>query len=249
MNRRQQGRSFPYRRDLDRRAVAKRPDRLPAGSQRWRNLLFMHWPVDGDELRNLVPEQLQLDPYDGIHWVGVVPFRMHQIRPRWLPPFLALDFLECNVRTYVIYEDKPGVYFFSLDASSRLAVWAARLGWSLPYYYAEMSESMPAGQIHYCVDRDETAGLDVTYRVTSDLGPSEPGSPEYFFLERYLLFSLRDGVVRCGQVHHCPYPVYGAELLSVDETLIAAADLPDTIDPPPFVHWSPGVDVEVYGLR
>ncbi len=220
-----------------------------AGKQSWRNLLFLHWPVPVDELRPLVPQELTLDPFDGQVWVGLVPFRMHAVHPSWLPEKLALDFLECNLRTYVVYKDRPGVYFFSLDASSRLAVWAARLGWSLPYFYAQMRESTADQKIRYQVKRTNRARLDLTYRVGDELPASKPGSPEFFFLERYLLFSKRRGQMRCGQVHHMPYPANSAEVLAIDDGLISAAGLSQPAGPPTYAHWSPGVDVEVFELK
>ncbi len=236
---------------MDRITPTRRPDGRPAGTQRWRNLLFLHWAVDPEELRGLVPASLELDPLEvegrgPEFYVGVVPFRMHQIRPSWWPHAWAFNFLECNVRTYVHHQGEPGVYFFSLDANSRLAVMAARLGWSLPYYYARMSEDMPDGAIRYRVDRGG-ASLDVRYRVDSRLPESGPETEEFFFLERYLLFTERRGQLLRGQVYHTPYPAYSAEVLHVDESLLAAAGV-SVEGAPAYVHYSPGVDVEVFSL-
>jgi uncharacterized protein YqjF (DUF2071 family) len=107
--------------------------------QTWHDLLFAHWPVSYDAMRPLVPAQLELDPFDGRCWVGVVPFRMSGIRGRGTPAVPGLSrFPELNVRTYVTHGGKPGVYFFSLDAANLLAVWAARKFYHLPYFYADM---------------------------------------------------------------------------------------------------------------
>lgn len=234
---------------IDRTSQAIRPQGKNAGLQSWRNLLFLHWPIDVDMMRPLVPEELELDLFEGKAWVGLVPFRMQGIRPPWLPEAFAFNFLECNVRTYVLHKGEPGVYFFSLDASSFLAVRAARLGWSLPYHYARMSETMPDGHIRYEVHRTPDATLDVRYRVGESLGASAPGTREHFFLERYLLFTRRRRRLLRGQVHHSPYPAYTAELLDLSESLLGAVGLDTSDEPPALVHWSPGVDVEVFSLR
>ena len=116
----------------------KPPSLSLAGNQRWRDLLFIHWPIDKDLIQKQLPEGLEVDSYDNQAYIGIVPFMMFDVRPWWLSKFMTFDFLETNVRTYVHYKGMPGVYFFSLDAASWLAVQAARIGWSLPYSYAEM---------------------------------------------------------------------------------------------------------------
>jgi uncharacterized protein YqjF (DUF2071 family) len=112
-------------------AVAHRPWPLPSGpwimAQTWHDLLFAHWSVRSETLRRLVPSELALDTFDGSCWVAVAPFHMSGIRLRGLPALPGLSrFPELNVRTYVTLGGKPGVYFFSLDAGSLPAVWAAR---------------------------------------------------------------------------------------------------------------------------
>jgi len=106
-------------------------------TQSWHNLLFAHWPVDAALLRRRMPPGLPLDLYDGQAWIGVVPFRMTNVSPRFVPalPWMS-EFAEVNVRTYVTVGAKPGVYFFSLDAENALAVAAARSLLHLPYFTA-----------------------------------------------------------------------------------------------------------------
>jgi uncharacterized protein YqjF (DUF2071 family) len=183
--------------------------------------------------------------------VGLVPFAMHEVRPRWLPRLAAMDFLETNVRTYVHHQGSPGVYFFSLEAASRLAVLAARATFGLPYYHADMRlEAQPDGAVHYLTRRRSAAHprLEVRYRAPDParLQTSEPGTREHFLLERYYLFVERGGALLRAQVHHTPYPAAGAELLQVSDELVAAAGLPAVRGAPAFVHYSPGVDVEVF---
>ena len=124
---------------IDRIAPARRPAGRPAGCQRWRSLLFLHWPVPAVVLRPLVPPGLAIDLYDGLGYVGLTPFLVRGARPAGVPEALSLDFLEANVRTYVRVDGRePGVYFFSLDAASLIAVLGARLGLGLPYFPARM---------------------------------------------------------------------------------------------------------------
>src|SRR5262245_42644757 len=110
-----------------------------AMTQTWHDLLFAHWPVDADSLRPRVPPQLPLDLFDGRAWIGVVPFHMTNVSPRLIPPLPGLSaFPEINVRTYVTVGGRPGVYFFSLDATNPVAVWSARALFRLPYFQASM---------------------------------------------------------------------------------------------------------------
>ena len=193
---------------IDRMGPTLRPPRRASGRQARRRLLFMHWPVPEQMLRELVPAALELDLHDGVAYVGVVPFEMEGVRPRWWPPALAFNFLETNVRTYVVRGDQPGVYFFSLEAASRLAVWVGcGTFWGLPYHYAEMQVKNNEDTIYYqSVRQGEGIRHQVRYRVGEMLGPSLPDTIEFFFLERYLLFVERRDGMYVGQVHHTPYP-------------------------------------------
>ena len=121
----------------------------------WRDLLFAHWPLPAADLRHLVPSSLQLDLWSDEAWLGIVPFRMEGIRVRGLLPIPGLSSTpEINVRTYVIVNRKPGVYFFSLDASSRLAVRVARRFFHLPYFDARMGVRRDGDWIRYITSRD-----------------------------------------------------------------------------------------------
>ena len=237
---------------IDRIAPTRRPDKRPVGYQRWRSLLFLHWPVRVEALRPLVPPGLAVDTYDGIAYIGLTPFLMRGVRPALAPEALALDFPETNVRTYVHVDGRdPGVYFFSLDAASRLAVVAARAGFGLPYYHARMRLARRDGVIEYASRRlsGTRPRLAVRYEPGEHLGASPPGTLEHFLIERYLLHVERWGRLWCGQVHHAPYPVQRARLLDLQDELVAAAGLPQSADPPPLVHYAAGVDVEVFAPR
>ena len=138
----------------------------PVGCQRWRNLLFIHWPVPAAALRRLVPRQLDLDLYDGQAYVSLIAFLVAESRPLGIPRVLATRFLETNLRTYVRAADgEAGIYFFSLDASSLLAVSAARLLYGLPYFPAVMSVRTEGPRTEYSSRRQgaRDAQLDVDW--------------------------------------------------------------------------------------
>ena len=235
---------------LDRETPRRRPTGKPQGFQRWESLLFLHWEVPAPLLRSVVPQGMELDTFEDRAFIGLVPFVMKGVRPRWAPRALAFNFLETNVRTYVHRQGKPGVYFLSLEAASRIAVTIARAFWGLPYFHADMQ--MTCGdnrRVTYRSKRTKRAGyLQASYRVGEPLGTLAPDSLEFFFLERYLLFVERRGVIYEGQVYHTPYPAYRVDLLDHEQDLLTQAAVP-VQGKPTFAHYSPGVDVEVFSLR
>jgi uncharacterized protein YqjF (DUF2071 family) len=236
---------------IDRIAPTRRPPGANAGTQRWRDLAFVHWEVPVDVLRPHVPARLDIDAREGRAFLGLVPFAMREIRPRWLPRVLAQNFLETNLRTYVHLDgEEPGVWFFSLEASSWLAVTAARLGWALPYHHARMSMTRRGGRIDYeTVRRRDGAKAVMSWTPGRVLGTSEPGTVEHFLLERYVLYAERGGRLYRGRVHHPAYEAREAELHRMEETLAEAAGLPGLVGEPAFVHACDGVDVEMFGIE
>jgi uncharacterized protein YqjF (DUF2071 family) len=246
---------------MDRIAPTRRPSGRIAGTQRWRDLLFVHWEVRGAglaALRRLVPARLAIDTFDGRAYVGLVAFGMRDVRPsRLLPPLpTAKDFEELNLRTYVHHGGKdPGVWFFSLDASSALAVLGARAFYHLPYYHARMaSRADGEGVTRYRSERhwasDVPAALDVRYEVGAALetATATPGTFEHFLIERYYLYALTaSDVLLRGQVHHRSYPLRGARVVSMEESIVAAAGI-ERPEERASELFSEGVDVEIFGL-
>jgi uncharacterized protein YqjF (DUF2071 family) len=202
-------------------------------------------------LRSVVPAPLSIDTFDGVAYVGLVPFWMVGVRPSWAPERVAFRFLETNVRTYVHVAGKdPGVYFFSLEAASKVAVAVARAQFGLPYFWASMRMRRFGPRIEYRTRRvlGGNPRLAVTYEPGEYLGPSVPGTLEHFLIERYHLHVWRHGRLQRGQVHHTPYPVQRARVLSLHDELVGAAGLPQPTTPPPLAHYASGVDVEIFGL-
>ena len=236
------------------RIVEHRPWPLPRGpwimQQTWHDLLFAHWPVPESEMRPLVPAQLTLDRFDGQCWVGVVPFRMSHIHARGLLPFFGLSkFPELNVRTYVTYGGKPGVYFFSLDAANLPAVWAARRFYHLPYFYAAMSSQEAAGEIRYRSYRQKgDAEFRGQYHPTTEVRLREKGTMEHWLTERYCLYTTHHGRVYRGEIHHQPWPLQQAAAEFETNTVAAAAGitLPAAA---PLLHFARRLEVLIWPLR
>ncbi|MBI1270284.1 DUF2071 domain-containing protein [bacterium] len=223
-------------------------------SQYWDQLLFAHWPVKPADLRATVPGQFELDCFDGNAWIAVVPFLMNRVRFRKLPPLpIASSFLELNVRTYVKHRGEAGVYFFSLDASSRLAVEAARIWFGLPYLQATMKakfkpkpEENEVQWIEYSsIRRDRRAvkaELKVRYRPTDKVFESEKGSLEEFLTERYRLFSVKDNRVLKGEVHHIRWPLQKAEAEFECNTMLNSLGLPTSRLGDPHLLYSKSLE-------
>jgi len=235
---------------IDRVSPTLRPHRKAIGYMEWRRLLFLHWPVPVAALAPLVPERLSIDLYQGIAYLTVVPFAMQAVRPRGFPSRAGIHLLETNVRTYVHLNGRdPGVYFFSLDASSLLAVAGARILTGLPYFLAGARlRAISNGAVEYDLVRRGRSrpSLSVLYQPAEGLGASAASTLEFFLLERYLLYVRRGRSLWQGRVHHRPYPVHRARVLRLQEELVKAAGLPQPEGRPAQVHYSPGVDVELF---
>ena len=227
----------------------QRPKKKIKGYQSWRNLTFLHWEIASEELEPLLPSGLQLDLFQGKAYIGIVPFEMKNIRPAWCPQVLGFNFLETNVRTYVIHNQEPGVFFFSLDASSYIAVKVARWIWHLPYFHSAMTLSNKDAIYNYMLKRTDKVQSQIKIEVSETLPPSEADSLEYFLLERYLLFTELRGQLLRGQVHHIPYPVRQAELIDFEDQLLEINNIGGISSSPDLVHFSQGVDVEIYPLE
>src|SRR4029450_3161298 len=223
----------------------------PVGYQRWRELLFIHWPIAVASLRALVPPELEIDLYDGQAYVSLIPFVVAESRPRGMPGVLASRFLETNLRTYVKAADgEVGIYFFPLDASSTLAVSFARLLYGLPYFPAVMSMRTENRRTEYAARRRgaRDAQIEVGWLLGDPIANAQDGTRDHFLIERYSLFVRRGGAIYRGRVRHRPYPLRQVTVTHLSETLVAAAGLPQPNDPPLY-HYSPGVDVDIFWLQ
>lgn len=222
-------------------------ERTPDVHMNWANLLFLHWRVEPGIMRELVPRELEIDVFDGSAWVGLVPFRMEQCDFKGVPRLPGTkDFFECNVRTYVKYRGRVGVWFFSLDAQTLLPVLGGRWMWSLNYVHSNFDVSKRDDVTDYRLTRRagpwEKGETHVKWRSGELLAESAPGSLEEFLTERYWLFTKRWGKIMGGQVQHRKWQLRKAEVLHVKDSLIAAAGL--KVEGQPLAWASDNIKVE-----
>ena len=239
--------------DFDKRILQQlehRPWPLPGApwvmTQTWNDLLFAHWRMDVDAMRPHVPRHFELDVFDGSAWIGIVPFYMTNVAPRGVPslPWVS-EFPELNVRTYVRVGDRPGVYFFSLDAGSTVAVEAARMWLNLPYFLATMRITPHDGGVAYESRREDgrRAALRAKYRPVGTEFSPERGSLEYFLTERYCLYNIdHRGAPYRLDIHHPPWRLARAEAYLAENTMAEASgiSLPHTT---PLLHFAKRQDM------
>ena len=204
---------------------------------RWHDLLFAHWPFEPQQISELLPNGIQLDTFDDQAWMGVVPFRMTDVAPRWIPavPWVSA-FPELNVRTYVTLDGKPGVWFFSLDATNPLAVRVARKFFHLRYMDARQSIRYEDGWYRYQSERmhrnEPAARLDAKYRPISDVFFAEPGTIEHWLTARYCLYTCdqKSRILR-GEIDHPPWPLQRAEWEVTTNTMLVGLSLEPAGEP------------------
>lgn len=227
---------------------------LPAKSHvmrmNWHDLLFVHWPIDAAIIQERLPDPLRVDTWQGQAWIAVVPFRMTDVAPRGVPAIPGVSaFPELNIRTYVTVDNKPGVWFFSLDATNRLAVRLARFAFHLPYMDARMSIHRDADW--YCYDSQRThrgeppVRFRGRYRPTGDVFYAQPGTLEFWLTARYCLYAAnpREQVYR-GEIDHPPWPLQSASLETDSNTMLDAFGV--NTNCPPHLLFSEEITVRAW---
>jgi uncharacterized protein len=254
-----------------RAATRVRPARSPVMFQSWNHLLFLHWIWDPAAIQATLPEGLFVDTHNQQAYLGVVPFWMDTVRPRFCPPVPGLSwFLELNLRTYVHTADgTPGVWFYSLDCNNPVAVRLARTFFSLPYVDARQTGSRPKPKRHPLGDTASESigsanftsqrktnsgnipGNRFTYAAAAAPAPAAPGTVDYFLAERYVLFSQsrRTGHLHQGRVWHKPYQLSPARVTLAETTLFTDNGFPHPSRPADHAMTCAGVDVSIYGLQ
>jgi uncharacterized protein YqjF (DUF2071 family) len=230
--------------------TAHRPWPVPDGSwvmgQTWDQLLFAHYRVAIEQLQELVPEGLEVEQHSGSAWLGVTPFVVTGLRARGLVPLpFTSSFRELNVRTYVTRDGKPGIWFFSLDASSQIAVEAARRLYRLPYFRADITVRHRDGDILYECSRNEGKAFSGAYGPDGEVFNAEAGSLEHFLTERYCLYAQHRGRIYRAEIHHRPWPLQPARA-SVALNTMPPFEVPED---DPLVHYSERQDVVIWPLH
>lgn len=215
-----------------------------SATQRWSHVVFLHWRVDASRVAPLLPAGLRPDEFDGTSWVGLIPFVLDRATVLGSPPVPYFgSFVEVNVRLYAVDAlGRRGVVFVSLEASRLAAVLAARALFSLPYRWSRTSVDVSAGEYHYSARRHLAGSLhsDIVVRPRDARVDGDPLAD--FLTARWALFTrVGERTIRLRN-HHEPWALHQADLLSLDDTLLAAAGFPDLASrPPDSVLYSPGV--------
>lgn len=222
--------------------------------QKWRDLLFLHWECDPSVIQQTLPKGLHVDTFNGKAYIGMTPFFMKDIELSFMPLLPGIsNALELNIRTYV-HDEKgiPGVWFYSLDINSRMAVQGARSFYYLPYFYADMRAQKNAkGDIDYECRREgntKSPYARFVYRPEGGAQQAQPETLEFFLAERYILFSHDGKGLYKGRIHHQPYPLSSAHVSIWDEMPLQWDGLDKFNRGPDHVMFSSGVDVSVYPL-
>lgn len=228
------------------------PDEPWIMAQTWNDLLFAHWPLRPEVVVRHVPASLPLDTFEGQAWVAVTPFVLTGLRLRGLPAMPGVSkFPELNVRTYVRRDGKPGVFFFSLDAGSALAVAGARRLYALPYHHADFTVTRDSSRVRYtCRRRGRTpAVFEAEYAATGTAAPGGEGSLDAWLTERYCLYAVdAAGTTYRAEIHHVPWPLQPAAAAIRTNTMAAASGLA-LPDGPPLLHFARRLDVTVWRPR
>ena len=219
---------------------------------KWHDLLFMHWPVEKSQIEKHLPSGLEVDLYEGQAWIGIVPFWMSGVGVRWTPniPYLS-RFPELNVRTYVTIDDKPGVWFFSLDATNRVAVRGARYLFNLPYMDARITWERQADWIHYCSDRthrgEPAANLECEYRPLGKPFETSAGSLVHWLTARYCMYMAdSQSKIYRGEIDHHPWQLRDAQAIIHRNSMTdwLGIDLPNSA---PLCHFASKTKVIAWG--
>ena len=234
------------------------PQRAPSMRMSWLDLLFMHYQVDAASLQALLPDSVTLDTFDGQAWIGIVPFRMRDVSPRWVPELpLVSRFPELNVRTYVTVDGKPGVWFFSLDATSKIAVRVARWLFHLKYVDARINlESDPLDSpgkwINYYSTRTDSnappAELDCEYRPVGDWYFASLQTLVYWLTARYCLYTTdARGRLFRGEINHQPWRLRDAQAIIKTNTMTEGLGI-NLGDQKPLLHFAQETQVVAWSL-
>lgn len=228
---------------------APAPVSTPLLTQQWLDLCFVHWAVAPDAVAPLLPRGTVPDTYDGVTYVGLVAFRMHKVGWLRLPgvPYLG-SFPETNVRLYSVdAHGRRGVVFRSMDASRLIPVVMGRVGFRLPYVWSRMAVRTHGDTVTYSSSRRWPGPRAAASRLTVRRGEriEEPTELEHFLTARWGMHNGFFGGASYLANHHPRWPLYRADLLDCEESLVTAAGLPAPREAPVSVLYSPGVPVRL----
>lgn len=214
--------------------------------QGWYGLLFAHWPYPAESMRAAVPRELELDTFGGEAWISVTPMRL-KMRPRAMAALGNVwTFPELNCRTYVKHKGRAGVYFFSLDAGSRLAVAGARSLYRLPYFFSTMEHQEKDSGVRFRSERRiKPAQFDASYTVAGPAEQALKGTLEHWLVERYRLYTVSGGRVLHADIHHEPWSLSPVAVELRRNTVSSAAGF-SLSNTPALVQYSARQEVLIW---
>lgn len=224
--------------------ISHRPWEIPDTAwryyQEWNNVIFLHWQVQEDELERLVPSNITVDTFGGNSWVSLVAFTMEKIKPGLLPPIAAIsDFHEINVRTYVTKNNKPGVYFLSIEAEKLLSVFIAKHLSGLPYTKAVIKRSNDECQMYASMNIEKQFQFDISFKIGAEI--DSPAALDRWLTERYCLYFDKSSHTFRYEIHHKPWKLFDVEIIKL-ETEYTIGDI-NLSRKPDLAHFSDGVKV------
>ncbi|MDN5211951.1 DUF2071 domain-containing protein [Fulvivirgaceae bacterium BMA12] len=211
--------------------------------QEWNRAIFLHWEVDYDELKKLVPANLEIDLIEGKPWVSLVAFTMEKIRPRYLPAFKPIsDFDEVNVRTYVKFANKTGVYFLSIEGGKKLSCQVAKSISQLPYRYSKITRSQNQYKTHNAEFDDR---LDIQFHIEESI--EKKSVLDEWLTERYALFQDFGKAINAFDIQHIQWPMNNIRVENLDVNYPRFKALFSGY--PDKIHYSEGVQVIAWGKQ
>jgi uncharacterized protein YqjF (DUF2071 family) len=236
---------------MDRMALRRRPCGWPLLHQRWRDVVFFHWAYRPEDVRASVPAGLELDLHEGVAWISAVAFKISGMRPTLMPALPVLsEARQFNLRTYVHREGLPGLWFLSLDASNRLAVWGARIAYALPYHHARITTNEHDGSLSFLAVRTDSRDrvrFEAAWRTGQREATPQPGTLDSFLLDRYMLYAIRGDRSLSARIHHRPWPLRQAMLMEMSAAEILQAEgLRAPIERPVLHAQAEPFDVEIW---
>jgi len=211
--------------------------------QEWKKAIFMHWEVDYKDLIEIVPSGLKLDSFNGKYWVSVVAFSMEKIRPAYLPSFSPIsNFDEINVRTYVVHEGKPGVYFINIESSKYLSAFLSKMLSGLPYEKSQISRS---DNFYRSDNPNKGFRLDLDYSVGPSI--SRKSSIDLWLTERYALYLEKNGEIYGYEIQHSEWDLKEIQINNLEIYYHIGNLIID--NKPNICQYSPGVKVLSWGMN
>ena len=225
--------------------VEHRPWGLPKPDwkfyQEWNNAIFLHWQVDEKELKKFVPKEIEIDLFEGKPWASLVAFTMEKIRPKCLPSFPPIsNFDEINIRTYVKYNGKPGVFFLSIEGGTDLSCKVAKGISELPYRHSKMTRK---SNHFFSKNLEFKDKFELEYKIGNKLENKE--NLDLWLTERYALFQNTEKAINRFEIHHIEWPINDLKIESINVNYKRFHKLIN--NNPNKVAYSKGVEVIAWG--